>query len=139
MNEGVMKNLIRIGKVSSINYEGGKVRVVFPDKDNLVSSELPMLSAEYNIPEVGDAVLCIFLPNGITQGFCLGKFFSQKNIPREAGDGIYYKDFFGEAFARYDKSSKTLTLNAENIRVEGNLKIEGSITATGTITGSNIP
>jgi phage baseplate assembly protein gpV len=141
-----IRNIIRIGKVSSINHTAGRVRVVFSDKDSIVSSELPLLSFEYNMPSVGDSVLCIFLLNGISKGFCLGKYYSDQNNPGESGENIYFKDLLGEGFIRYDKTSKTLTLNAQsiafegnvsvlgNLNVAGNLNVDGNITYEGTIT-----
>lgn len=130
----MLKNLIRIGKVSSINYPAGKVRVVFPDKNNIVTSELPLLSFEYYMPAVNDVVICLFLGNGVSQGFCLGKYYNSTVIPRESGSNIYYKDFFSEGFMKYDKNSKTLTFKASNIVVEGDLKVEGNLEVAGSIT-----
>lgn len=127
------KNMIRIGQISSINYISGKVKVAFGDKDNIVSTELPYLSFEYNMPSVGDMVLCIFLGNGISQGFCLGKYFNTINMPGKSGSNIYYKDFFGEGFIEYDKSTKTLTLSADNISFLGNLSINGSLNVNGDV------
>lgn len=44
---------IRLGKISSINYTAGKARVVYEDRDDSVTSELPFLALQYNIPKVG--------------------------------------------------------------------------------------
>ena len=41
---------IRLGKISSINYTAGKARVVYEDRDDSVTSELPFLALQYNIP-----------------------------------------------------------------------------------------
>jgi phage baseplate assembly protein gpV len=129
------KNLIRVGVVSSINYSSGCVRVSFEDRERVVSDELPLLSFEYNMPKVGESVLCLFLGNGMLNGFCLGKYYSDDNLPKTSD--TYYKDL-GEAFCKYDKNTKTLTISADNIVFDGNLSVSGNITATGTITGSNI-
>lgn len=47
---------IRIGRVSSVNYETGMARVTYRDKDETVTSEFPMLTnnEEYRMPEIGD-------------------------------------------------------------------------------------
>lgn len=135
------KNLIRVGVVSSINYLAGCVRVSFEDREKVVSDELPLLSFEYNMPKVGESVLCLFLGNGISNGFCLGRYYSDDNLPKTSD--TYYKDL-GEAFYKYDKNTKTLTISADNIvfdgdvRISGNLNVNGNITATGSIDGSNI-
>lgn len=106
----ILKNLIRVGKISSINYDNGTVRVVFPDKDNIVTDELPYLSFEYYMPYIGDTVLCLFLGNGISRGFCLGKFYNNNNAPRCPGEGIYYKHFFDKGYIKYNKKEKLLTI-----------------------------
>lgn len=138
----VYKNLVRVGVVSSINHASGRVRVTFPDKDKIVTDELPLLAFEYNMPAVGDAVLCLFLGNGLSNGFCLGKYYSDNNQPIESGD-IFYKDL-GGAVCKYNKSTKTLTISADNIvingdvSINGNINVNGYISATGSISGSNI-
>lgn len=141
----ILKNLIRVGKVSSINYQNGTVRVTFPDKDNIVTDELPYLSFEYNMPSINDTVLCVFLGNGIARGFCLGQFYNNNNPPVQPGEQYFYKNIYDEAYFRYDKSSKTLTFCAKNIvldgetTVTGNLTVNQSLSVSGTISaGGNI-
>lgn len=126
-----LNNLIRIGTVSSINYKEGKLRVCFKDQDNIVTDELPMLSFEYEMPNVGEPVLCLFLGNGIANGFCLGRYFYDEDIPSEFGKDIYLKRFLKDATLKYDRSSKTLTLNADQIIFNGNLNINGKLVVTG--------
>lgn len=50
---------IRIGRVSSINYETGMARVTYRDKDETVTTEFPMLNFndEYRMPKVGQDVI----------------------------------------------------------------------------------
>lgn len=67
--------MIKTGKVSSINRSNGTVQVVFADQNDMVSNDLPMLSFEYEMPDVGDQVLCLFLDNAPEWGFCLGRFY----------------------------------------------------------------
>ena len=63
---------VRFGKISSVNYEAGTVRVVYHEKDDCVTSEIPLLSFEYMMPEVDDAVLVLHLSNGAEAGVVLG-------------------------------------------------------------------
>ena len=65
--------IFRVGKVSSIDYAAGLVRVVYPDKDNSVTAPLPMLCTEYNMPKVGDPVMVLHLSNGTEAGLVLGR------------------------------------------------------------------
>lgn len=136
-----LNNLLRIGKVSSINYGAGTVAVCFEDKDNIVTDDLPMLSFEYYMPDVGDPVLCLFLGNGLTKGFCLGKYFYDGEQPDEKGhgEGVYYKHFFKEGSIKYDKNAKTLTIDADKLDFKADTKIviessgDVSVKASGTV------
>lgn len=85
-----LMNIVRIGTVSSINNEEQTARVTFQDKANLVSGPLKVLENKPSItvqtaeghtheiivkpwmPSVGQSVLCLYLPNGESDGFVLG-------------------------------------------------------------------
>ena len=93
----------------------------------------------HNIPNVKDQVLCIFLPNGIERGFCLGNYYSEVNRPPVENKNIYYKKFDDGTSIQYDKVSKELTINSVNlIVINGSVKVNGNISSTGIVTGSNI-
>ena len=40
-------NEIRVGKISSVDYPSGTVRVVYEDQDDAVTRPIPLLSFEY--------------------------------------------------------------------------------------------
>lgn len=61
---------IRVGVVSSVDLDQHTVRVLFPDLDNQVSSNLEVLRD--GMPNIDETVVCIFLGNGLESGFCLG-------------------------------------------------------------------
>lgn len=126
-----LKNMIRVGDVSSVNPETGRVKVRFADKDNFVSKELALLDSEYNLPNVGDQVLCVFLPNGIEEGFCLNGFYSKKNPPPVTDSNLYHKKLDDGLTITYDKATKQLTINAENpIQINGDVHVNGTLTST---------
>lgn len=134
MEEGAIRNLIRIGIVSSVNEKNGSVRVIFNDKDDMVSDELPLLSFEYNIPKVKEQVLCLFLPNGLQQGFCLGPFYSLVNPPPVENKDIYRKMFDDGTWIEYNEETKALNIKAAgSVNIIGNLNVKGSISASGSI------
>ncbi len=68
---------IRIGVVSTVNASAGTVRVAFPDLDNMVSSELPVLSIGrlFAMPAIGDNAVCLLLGDGLGAGYFLGSFY----------------------------------------------------------------
>lgn len=121
--------IFRVGKVSSIDYAAGLVRVVYQDKDDSVTGPLPMLCLEYNMPQVGDFVLVLHLSNGTEAGLVLGRYWTVRNKPPEGGKGLYRKDMGrkpGEAMIRYDGSTLTIQCaKAINIEAGGDVTING--------------
>lgn len=112
-----------MGRISSVNYEGGTAQVVYMDKDKAVTAELPLLSLEYCMPEVEDMVLVCHLPNGAAAGVILGRFWSQKNTPPESGRGLYRKDISreaGKAMLRYKEGEDVVQLSGPKIKLQTN-------------------
>lgn len=144
----ILQNIIRVGIVSSHNPENATVKVIFPDKDNTVSYDLSVLMAQteknkdYFIPDIGEQVLCLFLPNGIEEGFVIGSIYSNKNKPPVTDANKRHIKFEDGTWVEYDRGNSTLTvsavgdikiISATNINIEGNVSVDGNITATGTI------
>lgn len=113
--------MIRIGTISNINYKEGTVSVVQEDRDDAVSFDLPMLSEEYNPPNVGDMVIVAYPYNDLSEGFVIGKPFNDNNLPTHGEKGIIRKDYDIDAFVEYDRKTKTLFIQAENIVFKGNV------------------
>lgn len=88
--EDVQKTLtkcIRVGTVSSINAEKHTARVVFSDEGNNVSYDLPIIvpntydNSDYQMPDINEDVLCLFLPDGVEDGFILGSWYAGEVKP----------------------------------------------------------
>lgn len=140
-----MENEIRQGKVSAVNYATGMVRVVYHDKDDSVTREIPMLSDEYNMPAPGDMVLVIHLSNGTEAGVVMGRPWSGKHKPPEGAAGLYRKELArtpGEAMIRYKGGVLTIkaskTVEEGDVEVTGDLAVKGNLTVTGTITAQSV-
>ena len=107
-----IRDLFRIGKVSSVNAANCTARVTFPDKDDLVSAELHILvigsrgTKGYWVPEVDTQVLCCFLPNpsgnGIDAGFILGAFYSEPDPPADTDETVRSIRFPDESYFHFD-------------------------------------
>lgn len=99
---------IRLGKISSINYTAGKARVVYEDRDDSVTSELPFLALQYNIPKVDDLVVVACFSNGTVSGVILGPVYNSANTPHEGGAGIFRQEMsnnVNEAVVSYQKEA----------------------------------
>lgn len=115
---------LRIGKVSSIDYEHGMIRVVYTDRDNAVTKFLPVLTFndEYKMPKIDQYVLVGHLSNGTEAAYVMGTFWNTANEPGRSGKGVYRKEFAhktGEAYIDYDEEEKKLELHGDNVSFRG--------------------
>ena len=115
---------IRFGKVSSIDYASGMVRVTYKDKDDSVTMPFAMLNYndEYRMPKVGEQVAVAHLSNGSSRGVILGTQWNKKNLPHESGESIYRKDFSRKrnaAYIRYDDKSGEYLIKVANLHLNG--------------------
>lgn len=128
--------VIMIGKVSAVYPEKATARVLFEDRDSDVSDELPILFTRafgcevYAMPEVGEEVMCIFLPNGIENGFIVGGYYNENNKAPTKDGAIKLIRFKDGNYVEYNESTKTMTLKADKIL------LDGEVVATGTVTSS---
>lgn len=116
---------IRIGKVSSIDYVSGMIKVTYPDLDNSVTDDLPFLTCndEYKMPKIGASVLVVHLSSGSAMGIVVGTYWNNSHKPPVSGKGVYRKDLaqaIGEAFLQYSGNSlqihaPAITLDASKI------------------------
>lgn len=139
------KNMIRYGKISSVNSKLVSARVSFADKQGVISHGLPIVvpgslkNKYYHLPDIGEDVLCLFLPNGIQRGFILGSFYNVNNPPPVNSGDKEHVTFSDGTVLEYDRSSHTMTVNVQgtiNITATGavNMVAKGNITCAGTIT-----
>ncbi len=115
---------IRVGRVSSINYESGMIRVTYHDKDDSVTAEYPLLTNndEYIMPEVGQDVIVTHLSNGSSRGAIIGTLWNKKHIPHETGKGLYRKELSRKkdaAYIRYSDENGEYLLKVANIHLNG--------------------
>lgn len=125
-------DILRIGKISSVNYENGTARVLYTDRDNAVTAELPLLSHEYNMPAVDDFVLVCHLPNGSHAGVIVGTFWNGAKRPVEGGAGVYRKDLGEECYIKFQEGKLTIYCPG-GIEIKGDVSVDGNIKATGRI------
>ena len=86
-----MDDLIRVGRVSTVNYKAGTAKVVYRDRDDMVTGELPMLSSEYLMPKPDDMVLVLHLKNAPSRGVIVGPIYNDDNRPGISGKNKYHK------------------------------------------------
>ncbi len=118
-----MAGLIRIGRVSNVNYNNGKVAINYADKSDSVSAEMPCLAAgEYNMPAVGDMVAVIYISSG--KGICLGAV-TDEPLPI-SGKGNFYKKM-GDAHMQTEKGNLSFTYCNGSVSIKDILAMKEKI------------
>lgn len=116
------------GRVSSVDAVQGFVKVTYPQENNVVSDWLPLLSFEYQMPEIG-ALVATLLDKDLN-GVCFGKVFSYGQPPKASSgykktiddvtitkNGDTFEINFGNAYVKY--SGGTLHVKANDIILDG--------------------
>lgn len=110
-----MDQMIRVGFVNARMPEKMRVKVTIPDTTTspLITDWLPVLcprasqDMQYDLPDVGDQVLCLFLPYGLEQGFVVGAMYGKQQPPVQSGDK-WHRKFSDGATLEYDRKSHSL-------------------------------
>ena len=89
MNEDIVK----IGRVSSIDYKTGMIQVLYEDisDEDDVSDYLPYMTfnREYAPPEIGAYVVVFGMSNGTSMGIVGPGFWNEANQPPESDPDVY--------------------------------------------------
>lgn len=143
----IMAQMIRVGFVSARQPERMRVRVELRDTPTaaLVTDWLPVLCSRasgdlaYDLPDVGDQVLCLFLPYGLEQGFVLGAMYGKAGPPVSSGDK-WHRKFSDGTVLEYDRAAHRLTADVKGqlvLRSSGDMTLEAPvINARGTLIGT---
>lgn len=163
----ILNSLIKIGEVSSVDYAKGTARVVFDDDDSVVSNDLQVLqkntfkNKDYYMPDVGEDVICLFLPSGTEEGFILGSVYAGDITPPESSGNKRTVVFSDNTKVSYDRETHTLSINigetsiladgenvyvkgsvatleAPTIKLKGNVEVDGTLTAGGDVVGAGV-
>ena len=146
-NEAVLKNLIRIGKVVSINPAKATARVQFSDRDSLVSHDLQVICQntkdvkEYHMPVIGEDVVCLFMPIGVESGcgFVVGAVYAGSNAAPVSDAAKHHITFVDGTVIEYDYKTHTLKADVKGsatLKTSGNASVEASGTLAAKSTGA---
>lgn len=112
--ESLLANVVRVGVVVSTDPAAHTVRVTFGDRDNIVSNPLPVLAPKahsdkfYRLPDIGEQVLCVFLPSGVEQGFAIGALYSRADATPAASQDTHVVQYADGTRTEYDRASHTM-------------------------------
>ena len=107
----------RVGIVQVQDIEGCRVRVTFPDRDQLQSWWLPILVAKtqndkaYHLPDVGEQVVCVMDDND-EDGAVVGAIYSTIDVPPPGmtADKLHWTAKDGAIF-EYDRALHALAVS----------------------------
>lgn len=128
-----MDDIVRIGKITSIDYEKGMASVVYTDRNNEPSPQFPFFSVTYDMPKINDTAVVLLLQNSTTKGFILGIPWSRAKVPRKGGKGIFFKEFSDGSYISYNAETKQMEVYVNNIVLKSvtaqNIIVSGGINA----------
>ncbi len=110
-------SIARFGYVSNYDAKRHMARVIFPDKDNLVSNWLPVVipNSKENHDElhldINEHVFCLMLGNGLEAGAVIGAVYDDKNKPPEGNKDIRKITFSDGTEILYDRKGHKLRIN----------------------------
>lgn len=138
-----MSSEVRLGNISSIDYENGLCEVTYPDRDDTVTEMVPMLSnREYRMPEVDDLVVVLHPGDSPEDAVILGTIWNEKIKPVEGKEKVFRKEYSnedGKAYRKFDANAKELLdfVDGKKILKAKSLEIKiGSATVTISESGS---
>lgn len=138
-----MSSEVRLGNVSSIDYENGLCEVTYPDRDDTVTEMVPMLSnREYRMPEVDDLVVVLHPGDSPEDAVILGTIWNEKIKPAEGKEKVFRKEYSnedGKAYRKFDANAKELLdfVEGKKILKAKSMEIKiGSATVTISESGS---
>lgn len=129
----------KIGEVSSINPVKCTARVIFDDENSMVSYDLPIMqrnsmgNRDYQMPDIGEDVLCLFRSDGFEDGVIIGSFYAGDVEPPETTADrrtVVFKD--GTRIC-YDRAAHTLTVTIAGTEIVFDQQ-KGSITVPDSVT-----
>jgi phage baseplate assembly protein V len=108
--------MFRVGLVKQQDLQNARVRVAFPDRDQLLSYWLPILSAKtqndkfYWIPDIGEQVVCL-MDEHDEAGTVLGAIYSSADTPPVQSADKYHMSFKDGASLEYDRAAHALAIS----------------------------
>ena len=114
----MLGELIKVGIVTNTYPDEAKVRVKIVSSDDEISYKLPVVvrktqnDKDYWMPDVGEHVVCLFLGNGVEDGFVLGAIYSDEDkVPVESQDK-WHKTFKDGTTIEYDRNIHQLKVHS---------------------------
>ncbi len=119
---------IRIGRIGTVNQETGMVSIVYEDRGDASTDEIPVLmpGGIWKAPPIGAMVEVLTLSNGSSMGIVNGMFTGAATKPVP---GFPWSILFGQDPGQYMAfRDGTLVINC-NVEIHGTTKSTGNVIA----------
>lgn len=131
--EKLIKNVFRVGIVSSVNPAEMTARVVFPDRDYIEGKDLQIGTdgakdtCMYWVPHIGEQVLCAFCANdnNLTEGYIIKSLYNAVDRPPASSASVRMILFDDGTIVKNDagavtiNATKSITINAPTVNITG--------------------
>jgi phage baseplate assembly protein V len=117
--DGKGSTMFRVGLVKQQDLQGARVRVAFPDRDQLLSYWLPIVFTKtqndkgYWVPDIGEQVVCL-MDEHDEAGAVLGAIYSSADTPPVQSADKYHMSFKDGANVEYDRAAHALAVSLPN-------------------------
>ena len=104
-----------VGIIQEIDSKAMKARVLFPDREGLVSPWMPLvvawaqLNRAYRMPDMGEQVAC-FMDDNMESGCIVGSIYGGSETPPEESGDVTAVHFGDGTIVRHDRAAKTLAV-----------------------------
>jgi phage baseplate assembly protein V len=119
---GKVAEMFRVGLVKTQDVNNARVRVAFPDRDQMTSWWLPVVMPKtqtdkaYWLPDVGEQVVCM-MDERDEDGAVLGAIYSEiDTTPVQSPDKVHWSFKDGSSF-EYDRAAHSLNCSLPNATV----------------------
>jgi len=134
----IIRDMFRNGKVVSTDPDAVTVKVKFDDIDEFTSYDLQVLNRktkddkDYQMPDIGEVVACLFLGSGQMSGYVLGSVYTKNTLPPSNSQDKWVKEFKDGTRIEYDRAENKLNIEikgetAVHIEKTHSVKIEDNI------------
>jgi phage baseplate assembly protein V len=131
--EEFARRLFRTGIVESVYPERGLVRVFFEDQGDMehqgmrswefqVLQRKTLKDKDYWMPDVGEHVVCLQLPYGSSEGFVVGAFYSDVDVPPVSSQSKRHVSFSDGSWVEYDTETHKM-----RVQVKGEVFLESAV------------
>ena len=110
-----MSGVFRVGLVKTLDAASGRVRVTFPDRDQMQSWWLPVVFAKtqndkvYWMPDIGEQVVCL-MDEYDEDGAVLGAIYSTVDAPPASDANVAMWNSSDGASFSYDRAAHALAI-----------------------------